>query len=257
MFLTKRKKFFIVSILLAWGFVSIQLLPFTYRYWAIFSLGVLAYLLSVWSLWEDLDSIEWLVNLVLPALFLPSLALFYGLLPENNLVRVVLFFMAALGQYGVLLSANIFSVAVIRTIQLLRAAQAIGFLLTLVVAFFLFNSLFSFKLYPYITAPLAGLIALPLVFQSLWTIRLDKTLVKQLARISFYTSFLVAQTALIISLWPVDILVASLFLVSTLYVILSLVQHQLNDRLFKNTVVEYVRLGLVIFVVTFLAAKWG
>jgi hypothetical protein len=257
MFLTKRKKFFIVSIFLAWGFISIQLVPLVYRYWAILGLALIAYPLSVWSLWEDLDSIEWLVNLVLPTLFLPSLALFSFLLPENNLVRIVIFIVAGLGQYGILLSANIFSVAVIRTIQLLRAAQAVGFLFTLVIAFFLFNSLFSFKLYPYALAPLIGLTAFPLVFQSLWTVRLDKTIIKRLAVTSFYISFLISQLSFLISLWPVDILVASLFLVSALYIGLSIIQHQLSERLFAKTVVEYVRLGIIVFIVTFFVARWG
>lgn len=257
MLLTKRKKFFIVSILLSWGFFAVQLTPLSYRYLAILVLSVFSYILSAWSLLEDLDGIEWILNLVLPTIFLPSLALFYFLFPSGNLLRLFILVLAALGQYGVLLSANIFSVAVIRTIQLLRAAQAVGFLLTLLVAFFLFDTLFSFKLFPYLNAIVSGLIAFPLIWQSLWQVKLDKKDYRALLFLSLSLSFILAQLAYLISLWPVNILIASLFLVSILYIMLSLMQHHLNARLFKQTMVEYLRIGALIFVLTFLMARWG
>ena len=41
-----------------------------------------------------------------------------------------------IGQYTLLLTANIFSVAAIRTIALFRAAVAVGFVMTLLTGFF-------------------------------------------------------------------------------------------------------------------------
>jgi hypothetical protein len=257
MIFTKRKKFFLSSVVLAWALLMIQFVPLTYRYVVIAGLGLVAYLLSVWSLHEDLDGIEWFVNLILPTLFLPSVALFYFLVPPNLPVRLIIFGLAALGQYGLLLSANIFSVAVIRTIQLLRAAQAITFLFTLMIAFFLFDTIYSFKLMPYVIAPLVTLTSWPLILQSLWSVRLEKKTILVLVIASLLLSILFGQLGFLISLWPVNIVIASLFLVSGLYLSLSLLQYDLNGRLFKETVQEYVRLGILLFLLTYLTARWG
>ncbi len=257
MIFSKRKKFFLVSVLLAWGFLVVLFTPFYYRYLSIAILAILSYPLSAWSLYEDLDGVEWILNLILPVLYLPALALFSFLLPGSIWLRALIFLVALLGQYGVLLSVNIFSVAVIRTIQLLRAAQAIGFLFTILIAFFLFNTLFSFKPVSYLAALIAGLISFPLALQSLWAVRLDKKILKKLVFLSFCISFLLFELSMMISLWPVNILIASLFLVACLYIFLSLMQYRLNERLFAKTVFEYIRLAVLIFIVTFLAAHWG
>ena len=255
--ISKRKKFFIVSVFLSWGLALALYAPYSYRYWALLALGILAYPLSAWSLHEDLDGVEWIFNLILPTLFLPSLALFYFLLPIGSLWRVFVFILVVLGQYAVLLSANIFSVAIIRTIQLLRAAQAIGFLFTLLIAFFLLNSLFSFRLSPHINALGVTLISYPLIIQSLWSVKLDKKNIKLIILSSAYISFILMQLSFLISIWPVNILIASLWVLTFLYIMLSLFHYHLDGRLFQKTVAEYTRIVLLIFLITFLMAKWG
>jgi len=257
MILSKRRKFLISAIILAWGFLMIQFIPFDKRYFFIALLGLLAYPFSAWGLWEDLDGIEWVVNLILPVLYLPALALFYFLLPANIPIRIFLFLIAMLGQYALLLCANIFSVAVIRTIQLLRAAQAIAFLLSILTSFFLFNTVFSFKLMPYYNGALVFFSSFLIILQSLWSVKLDKNCLKSFFISSLLLSFILGQAAVAISLWPVNILIASLFLVSFMYIALSMMQHELDKRLFKQTINEYLRIALIIFVITFFIAKWG
>jgi hypothetical protein len=87
---------------------------------------------------EGIDGIEWLTVLTLPPLYTAGVGLFYFLLPVRWLTRLPVAMAYGLGMYVLLLTENIFSVASIRTIQLLRAAQAVGFLLTLVTGFFLY-----------------------------------------------------------------------------------------------------------------------
>ena len=257
MIFTKRRKIVLVAMLLAWGILVMQFISWEHRYISIVVLAVISYFLSAWSLKEDLDGIEWIANLILPSLFLASLTLFYFLFPSNILIRLIIFILAAVGQYGILLCSNIFSVAIIRTIQLLRAAQAISLLFSLLIAFFLFNSLFSFKLLPSSNMLLVILISVPLVFQSLWVNKLDKKGWGKLILPSFYVSIALGQLAYMISHWPVNILISSLWLVSALYIILSLLHYYVSGRLFKNTIIEYIRFGVIIFVLTFLMSKWG
>ena len=146
--MTKRFKLAIVSLLLSLGILGVQLIEVDARYQAIGLLAGLAYGLSAWALFEDLKGIEWLTCLILPVLYPVAVALFYFLLPERLLSRMMILSIFGVGMYALLLTENIFNVAASRTIQLLRAAHAVGFLLTLVVAFFLWDTIFSFKLIP-------------------------------------------------------------------------------------------------------------
>jgi len=118
----KRHKFLFVSFLLGLGLLVTQFTQVEFRYQALTILGFMAFGLSAWALFDDLKGIEWFSILVLPAIYPVSVGLFYFLLPEKFLSRVVILGLFIVGMYALLLTQNIFSVAAIRTIQLLRAA---------------------------------------------------------------------------------------------------------------------------------------
>lgn len=255
--MTKRQKMVVTALLLTLGLLGVQSIEIDSRYQAIGLLAGLSYGLSAWALVEDLKGVEWLTVLILPVMYPVSVALFYFLLPERILTRVLLMGLFAIGIYALLLTENIFNVAAIRTIQLLRAAHAVGFLLTLVVAFFLWDTIFSFKLAGWWNALLLMLTSWPLVLQALWSVNLEEQLTKRVMNYSLALSWGLGCLALMISFWPVTITMASLFLVTALYVGLGLVQHAFSGRLFKKTVEEYVWVGAAVLVITFLMAQWG
>ena len=162
--MSKRAKFVLVSAILAVLMWSTQLVVPDHRLQAILGLGALSYIVSAWVLFEDLKGIEWLTVLILPVLYTLGAGLFSLFLPEfvprffgtrleaetartlAGVVRSLFWVLFGVGYYALYLTENIFSVAAIRTIQLLRAAHAVGFLLTLVTGAFLFEGLFSFRL---------------------------------------------------------------------------------------------------------------
>lgn len=255
--MTKRIKLVITSLLLSFGIFGVQLVDVEARYQAIGLLAGFAYGLSAWSLFEDLRGIEWFTVLILPVMYSVSVALFYFLLPERLLSKMLILSGFGVGMYALLLTENIFNVAGIRTIQLLRAAHAVGFLLALLVAFFLWDTIFSFKLMPWWNAVLVFATSLPLVLSSLWSVNLESKLSREVLRNSLGLSWGLAVLALSISFWPVTIIMASLFLVTGLYVSLGLVQHKLSGRLFKKTVKEYLWVGVAVFVITLFLTNWG
>jgi hypothetical protein len=255
--MSKRRKLVIAALALTLALVSIQSIEIEARYQAIGVLAGLAYGFSAWALLEDLKGIEWLTVLILPVLYPVSVALFYFLLPERILTRVGIMGLFGVGMYALLLTENIFNVAAIRTIQLLRAAHAVGFLLSLLVAFFLWNTIFSFKLAGWWNAILVFITAWPLLLQAIWSVNLEDYLSKQVLNYTWGLSWVLASLALMISFWPVTIMVASLFLVTVLYVILGLAQHKLSGRLFKKTVEEYVWVGGIALIITYWLASWG
>lgn len=255
--LSKRKKFVLTSIILALGLLITQIIKTDHRYEAIFILSLCSLLFSLWCLWEGLSGITFITVLLLPPLYTAGVGLFYFLLPVRWLTRLPVAFFYAFGMYSLLLTENIFSVAAIRTIQLLRAAHAVGFLLTLITAFFLYDTILSFRFPFWINFFLSFLATFPLMIQGFWSVKLEDYFSKQALLYSILLSFGIAEVALFLSFWPVTVTVGSLFLTSFLYVLLGLFQHHLDERLFRRTAAEYISVGVVVFITVFLTTSWG
>ncbi len=255
--MTKRRKFLLVAFLLTIGLLTTQLMQVDYRYQALIVLAFLSYGLSAWALFDDLKNIEWFTILCLPTLYPVAVGLFYFLLPEKFLSRAFMLSLFGVGMYALLLTENIFSVAAIRTIQLLRAAHAVGFLITLATAFFLFDTLLSFRLPFWVNGLMVIGITLPLLWQGLWSVELiEGRLSKQTTLFGLIIAICLGQMTGIISFWPVTIPVGSLFLVSMFYVALGISQQHFMGRLFRKTLYEYLAVGVVVLVTVVMLTKW-
>ena len=256
--MSKRQKFVFASLLLSLGLLSTQLVTveFPYRYLAIFGLFLVSYFVSAWALFGDLKGVEWLVIVPFPGLYATSVALFYFLLPEAYISRLVIFFFFGLGMYALYLTSNIYSVAAIRTIQLLRAAHAVGFLMALVTSLFFYNTIFSFKWPFFVNSLLVFFVSFPIIVNGLWSVKLEAYLSRQVVIYSLVVSFVLAEIAVAISFLPVTVWMSSLFLVTGMYVFLGLLQHHLQDRLFKKTFREYLTVGLFVLLVMLALTKW-
>jgi len=255
--MTKRQKFIITSFLLAVGLIFVQFAEVSYRYLAISALTLTTAGLTFWSLKEALAGIRWVTAIILPSLFTAGVGFFYFLLPSTWYSWLPVAVLFALGMYALLLTENIFSVAAIRTIQLFRAASAVGFLLTLLTAFLLYDTVSSFRFPFYINLILIYLISLPLFFQALWSVNLDERLSKKLLFYSLFLPLVLAQTVLVISFYPLTIAMSSLLLTTEVYVLLGLTQAHFAERLFKQTVYEYLAVGVLVLLTMLLTVKWG
>lgn len=255
--MSKRQKFIISSLVLAGGLLVIQTLEPEFRYQAIFALTLVSALLTLWSLREALSGIRFLTTALLPTLFTAGVGLFYFLLPSNIFSQLPVIVLYAVGIYALLLTENIFSVAAIRTIQLLRAAHAVGFLLTLLTAFFLFDTIFSFRLSGWWNSLAVFGVSLPLFLQGLWSVNLEEKLTRRILDYTIFLSLVTGELAFIISFFPITIAMASLFLTTTIYVTLGLIQAEFQERLFKQTIYEYLAVGIVVLLVMLITSKWG
>lgn len=255
--MSKRQRFVLSSLLLAFGFFLIQFVGFEWRFQSIALLTLFSAFLTLWSLREGLGRDASLLTLVLPSFFTAGIGLFYFLLPTTILTKIPVLVLYALGVYALLLTANIYTVATIRTIALLRAAHAVGFLLTLVAAFLLFHTVFSLRQSFLVNLIATGLIAFPLFLQGLWSIELERKLGRETLALSAALSLVTAQTAMALSFWPVTVTVASLATTTVVYVGLGLGQAKLQQRLFEKTIREYLLVGLVVFITMLLTTRWG
>lgn len=250
----RREKFVIAAIALSLGLLIVQYTPLELRYIAVGLFSILTYGVSAWALADDLQKHEWLTILPLPALYAGAVALFYFLLPANLLSRISIFILFGIGMYALYLTANIYSVAKGRTIQLVHAAHAIGFLFTLIISLLSSNTIFSLRLPFYLTSTLIGLIHFPLIYMSLWSVTLDARPRKEMVGLSVLLSMLILELSLILCFVPFSIWHYALFIMSFAYIGMGVLHNHLRERLFGKTLREYTLVAgfvVVVFLLLF------
>jgi hypothetical protein len=254
---SKRRKFLLVSILLSLGLLIVQRLPVESRYSAILFYALSSYLLSAWSLFKDLHGVNWFINLILPTMYPISVALFYFLLPQAPLTQGIVVVLFGISMYGLLLTSNIFAVASIRTIQLLRAARAVGFLLSILTSAFLFHVIFSLRISPIFVSLLVFAVSLPILWQGVWSYVVSST-IKREFYYALVGAMVIGEMAVALSFWLISIPLTSVMLAMGMYVILGLFQHDLEGRLFSRTMQEYIGFASIVFAVVTIAviATW-
>ncbi len=250
----RREKFIIVAVLLSIGLLAIQYIPLDWRYLGVLALFIASYFGSVWALFEDLEAREWFTIAPFPALYATAVALFYFLLPEVFLSRLLIVAVFGIGMYALLLTSNIFSVAKGRTIQLLYAAHAVALFFIMITSLLFNNVIFSLRLPFYLNAVLVFIAHFPMVLSALWSIELKPQINKDVVLYSVIFSLLLAELATLFSFLPMQIWNQALFLMSFLYVGLSVLQSFFKGRLFRNTMNEYnlvAALMVILFILMF------
>lgn len=254
--LTKRQKIIITSIIVTLGLLSTQLTDFNMRFRFIVGLGVLAYCLSLWALWIGMDKLKALILLVLPTFFTLAVASFYFLLPVRWVTRLPVAVLFGLSFYLLLLAQNVFNVAAIRTIPLYRAASTAAFLFTLITAFFIFNVIHAFNLLFFWNGMLATGISFPLILQLLWSIEMEERVSTAIIMQSVILSLVLGEIALALSFWPMATTMWSLALASAMYVFLGITAQFLRNRVNRRVVVEYLTIGVLVFLSSFVTTSW-
>lgn len=244
-----------MSLILTGGLLGIQSLVVETRYLAIALFALVSCLTSAWALFQDLRGPSAVMNLILPTLYPSSVALFYFLLPQASLTRSVVLILFGISMYGLLLTANIFAVATSRTIQLLRAGRAVGFLLSVLTSAFLYHVIYALHLAWWRVGILVFVVSLPILWQGVWSYVVSPTIKRE-----FYYGLagatVIAEVGVALSFWSIDVPLASVVLVMGMYVMLGLLQHDLENRLFTRTIQEYLGFAGIVFVIVTSAVLW-
>lgn len=254
--LSKRQQFVIITSVLALGMVLTQLSPTELRYPMVIGLSLVAFFSTAFALREDLSGIEWMTLLTLPTLFTAAVGLFYFLLPVRWLTRLPVVMLYSVGMYALLLTENIYNVAADRTIALLRAAHSVGFLLSLLTYFLLTQTLLAFRLSHYANAVLVGIISIFLIIQALWAMELTERLSGRVGRVSIALTASLMELSWIFSFWPVATTLIALYLTTCFYALVGMGQQYLTERLYKKTIIEFLGVVSIVFVIVILATRW-
>lgn len=261
--MSKRIKYFISSLIGAIAFYLYLGLPVESRYYGL----MLMLVIVVFCFWFGLGIIfeasfeTRIMSVLLPLLWTIGFGLFSVLLPLNwlNLLLITIFFGAIL--YVIFLAENVFLVAIgYRTVPLYRAAYTVSLILVLLISFFVFNSLYSFK-FPF-WGNMLGTIFLGLLIFSYqyWAVAIelsDDGQEKGKWPYILIPTLLLVELAGILSFWPVGIFKGSIYLVAAIYAITGLLQAEIRDRLFRGVVLTYSYIGVAVLLAIILVTNWG
>lgn len=254
--LSLRQQFILITLILTSGLLLTELVPVEWRIPMVVLLTIFAYLLTALVLFADLGGVEWLTILTLPTLFTTGIALFYFLLPVRWLTRLPAIAFYAIGMYALLLTANIYNVAANRTIALLRAAHSVGFLLSLVVYYFLIQTILSFNLAVFWQTGAIGIVSFFLILQALWAIELSDNISHRVLSITIALGFVLTEFAWVFYFWPVKLSLVSLFLTTLFYSSVGMAQQYLQQKLYKNTIWEFGVAAGIVLGLLFLVTRW-
>jgi hypothetical protein len=252
----KRQVFVLSTILLTIILLLTQVVSQDFRYAFVLFLSVCTYVVSAYALREDLTGIEWMTLLILPALYSAGVSLFYFLLPVRWLTRIPVAIIYAFGFYALLLTENIFNVAANRTIALLRAAHSVGFLITFLTYLLLSQIIFAFRLGPTFNALGIAVLSFLLIFQSLWVMELTEKVSRRVVILSIVLTLVLSEFSFMISLWPAQPLMRSLFLSSLFYSLTGMTQQYVVERMYKKTVIEFLVVTIVVFIIFLATSSW-
>lgn len=237
--------------------------------------GLITYGATIFSLHdEDFSGIEWAVLPILPVFFAVSSVLLFPLLPPGVynvfgwtlspdtavllalFLRIAFLALFAVGYYAALLTSNIFNIAAIRSIQLLRVAHSIGFLVAVATALFFFIVIASLHLTWWLIFFIVFAVSLPLAFSCVWSVNLGSRMGEKERNLSLIIAFVIAQIALILSFWPVGVSIFALFLTAIFYELVGIVQYHVGERLNRQLISEFVLVAAAVFILTILTTSW-
>lgn len=263
-----------VSVFLGIALFVASVVSVDQRLAAVVIVGVLAYILSAWVLFEDLKGWEWIALMVRPTTFTIGAGLFANMLPSaiprflglnfpietslflGGVVKVAYMAIYVVGVYAILLTENIFSVASIKSIQLFRAARSVSFIMTLIISLFFFSMMLSLRIPFWSNMLLTSVITFILSFASLWSVDLKSENMPGVVRITIVLTILMGFYGYAVSFWPIKSFMGGLVLTSCFYTLLGILEQRITEKLAPLNYLEFVVFNLIIVFTAFLTTSW-
>ena len=252
----KRQKFVIATIVLSLGLFLTEFQFSKSGFSIVFLLAIFTNFFLWWATHDDLKVNKTYQIFILPFFFNLAFGLFYFLTPTIILSRAILTVAYALGLYSLFLSQNILLVSSTKTIALLSGARIVSFVITLISYFFLTNIVYSLRVNIFFVMIFAFIYTYFLVYSSLWTYNLQKTIQNVPTWVLALTVCLV-EAVTILWFWPSSPTVLALFLAGFFYITVGLSHVWFEKRLFTGILWEYIWVGCIIFFVLILFTPWG
>jgi len=217
---------------------------------------ILTFFFTYFSLVEGIEKMGWFGLFLMPILVSVSFYLFYFLFPGRWLTRIPFLIFYEISIYATLLTSNIFNVGVEKSLGLYRAAFSINFLYQAIVSFLFFNLIFALQSAFILNGILTGAIGFLLSLNLFWSIRLKKYLEREVLLYAAFVGLVIGELALLISFLPLQVSVYSLFMAASYYSLAGLVYNYIDEKLFRETIREYILVFGFVLIITFLSLSW-
>ena len=261
--MNKRFKYFISSLLSAIGFFMFISLPYESRYFGL-AAGIVLVIFCFWfGLGIMFEENIWtrLMSVLLPVFFFIGFGLFGAFLPYDWLITLLMSLFFGVVLYTLFLVENVFLVAIgFKTVPLYRAAYTVSLIILLLSSFFVFDSLFSFRLAFYWNGLWVFIFAWMIFLYQFWAISIElPDDGKNLNRSAYVVlpALMMAQLAMVLSFWPTGIFKGSVYLVAVIYIISGLIQADIRDRLFRRNYLAHAWVAVGVVLAILLITKWG
>jgi len=206
------------------------------------------------SVFEDIEKIEWLMLFLIPVLFTVVFYVFYFLFPVRWLTRIPFMIFYFISILTLLRAKNIFNVGVEKSLQLYRAAFSVNFFFHTVILFFVSSILFSLRQVYIVNGLVIGVTCFILSLQFFWTIRLRLWIDGEIFRYALLVGLVLFETATLLSFLPIPAPICTLLLTAGYYSICGLSYAFIDERFFKETVREYLIVLVFVFIISIIAS---
>lgn len=256
--ISKREELVLVSLFLSALVLVVFFVPLgPLKFIFLIVTCLLTYLLAIFVLRGDLERIEYLMLPIPLVLFSVSAALFYNIIPERWLTRMIFISVYGVLTYSFLLIGNVFNVAKTKNIQLLKVARTIYFFISSFTVFLFSYVMLSFHLPGILTSFIFSLFVFLISLTFFWSFRLTKELKREDLFLSLATAVILFELTLALSFWPLNIYLISLFLTSIYYSLLGIWNNLLSCRLKGWNMLEYLVINLIVFAFCILTVSFG
>lgn len=216
---------------------------------------IACYFFTFFAIIEGIEKIEWFTLFLVPVILTLSFYLFYFLFPIRWLTRIPFIIIYSISIYANLLASNIFNVKMEKSLQLYRAAFSVNFFFQTIIIFLLFNNLWSFHFDFVINGVITGLIVFLLSLQLYWSVKMPLVLDKEIVSYALLSALVLAQLTVIFSFVAIRGTILALFLAASYYSLGGLIYSYLDQRLFKETIREYLFVWFFVFFIVLLSIR--
>ncbi len=258
----KKIRYLMSAAAAATGFYLYLNLPYEIKYWGLM-VGIVLVIFCFWfglGIIFEKDFHLRMAAVLLPVELFSGLALFMVLLPLGYLSFLLASVLFGVVCYIIFLLENVFLVSVgYKTVPLYRAAYTVGLIILVLASFMVFDTLWSFKLPFWANFILAYGVGMIIFTYQFWAVAIELPDDGKSRKISAYVSIpalLVAELALVLSFWPVGIFRGSMYLVAAIYILCSLIQADIRERLFRKFWLQYLWIGMAVLVGMLWLTRW-
>lgn len=254
--MTKRRKFVFASLVLVFLMLAPQFLIGSWKYISIFIVSLLVIPVYLWALKEAIVVREAVFLSILPVLFTLSVGLFWFLLPTSFWITVALYLFYGVGTYILFLVCNIYAVSLVRTIPLARSAKSVGFVYSLFTIFLFANFISASGINVFVASLTVAFFTFIIYTLNNWVSVMDVTHYRTILKYAAYSALIVLEVSSLLFFWPLTTTIYSLAISTLSYIIIGLGQMAMERRLFPQTITEYVRTTLLIFLGVMFSVRW-